>query len=143
MAAFFPHALRLPSSENSETPMHCLNFILFSRNYKGYASNSDQCQKKTRSPFIDSQSTRGINMTRRVMTTAFNSIFDQDSEVNPGNDAASSLDRPFQASHIRACTNCVRAKAKCSTSVDVGAKCERYHVRSNYYFLHQLLMIYR
>jgi hypothetical protein len=77
------------------------------------------------------------------MTTAFNSIFDQDSEVNPGNDAASTSDRLIQASHIRACANCVRAKAKCSTSVDIGGKCERYHVRSNHYFLHPLLMIYR
>ncbi|KAK9350915.1 hypothetical protein V1523DRAFT_435885 [Lipomyces doorenjongii] len=61
-------------------------------------------------------------MTQRVVTTAFNSIFDQDLEVNAGNDAACSLDRSG-----RACTNCVRAKAKCSPGVNVGEKCERCH----------------
>ncbi|KAK9257993.1 hypothetical protein V1519DRAFT_455882, partial [Lipomyces tetrasporus] len=61
------------------------------------------------------------------MSMAFNNIFGQDSEVDPANDAASSSDSPIQASHIRACTSCVRAKAKCSTSLDVGGKCERCH----------------
>ncbi|KAK9489677.1 hypothetical protein V1508DRAFT_406919 [Lipomyces doorenjongii] len=61
-------------------------------------------------------------MTQRVVTTAFNSIFDQDLEVNAGIDAAFSLGRSG-----RACTNCVRAKAKCSPGVNVGGKCERCH----------------
>ena len=61
-----------------------------------------------------------LRSSNQIMTTALNtgSMFDQDSELSPGNDAASS-------SHIRACTNCVRAKAKCSVNIDNRRKCER------------------
>jgi hypothetical protein len=50
-----------------------------------------------------------------------NSVFDQGPELSHGSSAA-----PKQISHLRACTNCVRAKAKCSIGVDIKGKCERY-----------------
>ena len=40
---------------------------------------------------------------------------------NADTDTAASLDKA-----VRACTNCVRAKARCSPSVHTGGKCERY-----------------
>ena len=48
-------------------------------------------------------------------------VFDQGPGLSHGNAAA-----PKQISHLRACTNCVRAKAKCSVGVDIEGRCERY-----------------
>lgn len=50
-----------------------------------------------------------------------NSVFDLDPELSHGNPAA-----PKQILHLRACTNCVRAKAKCSVGVVIKGRCERY-----------------
>ncbi|KAK9328779.1 hypothetical protein V1520DRAFT_345197 [Lipomyces starkeyi] len=54
------------------------------------------------------------------MATKFNSLFGQ---------AASRSEKVMEKSHVRACTNCVRAKAKCfkTISVDDEGKCERCH----------------
>ncbi|KAK9342228.1 hypothetical protein V1522DRAFT_416800 [Lipomyces starkeyi] len=54
------------------------------------------------------------------MATTFNSLFGQ---------AASSSEKAMETSHSRACTNCVRAKAKCfkTTSLEAEGKCERCH----------------
>ena len=68
---------------------------------------------------------RDMDIPQRVGATAFNTtpIFDQDLEVNinAGSDAPSGLAKP-----VRACTNCVRAKAKCSPGIRAEGKCERY-----------------
>lgn len=50
------------------------------------------------------------------MPTSLNTL----SEVRYGSDGDSS--------HVRACTNCVRAKAKCSKAVEVKGKCPRYDI---------------
>lgn len=55
---------------------------------------------------------------------ATNGVFDE-TLGNAVNNGASASDRLDQASQVRACTICVRAKAKCSTAVDIGGKCER------------------
>lgn len=45
---------------------------------------------------------------------------DQRPELSHSNPAA-----PKKISHLRACTNCVRAKAKCSVGADIEGRCER------------------
>jgi hypothetical protein len=50
---------------------------------------------------------------------------DLNPRVTAENNAASSS--AFAVAQIRASTNCVRAKAKCS-SVEIGAKCERCYM---------------
>lgn len=48
-------------------------------------------------------------------------------EASPNGHSRSQTDeRPARVPQVRACTNCVRAKAKCSTDVEVGGKCDRY-----------------
>jgi hypothetical protein len=63
-----------------------------------------------------------------------NGVFDQSPEPSHGNPSA-----PRQISHPRACTNCVRARAKCSVG---EGRCERYGLVfiKNYSFHHKLLM---
>lgn len=71
--------------------------------------------------------TRGVDKAQGacacqgVMMASSNGVFDQGPEPSHGNPAARR-----QTTHIRACTNCVRAKAKCSVGVDVKGRCERY-----------------
>lgn len=50
-----------------------------------------------------------------------NGVFGQGPELSHGNSTT-----PKQISHLRACTNCVRAKAKCSIGVGIEGRCERY-----------------
>jgi hypothetical protein len=45
--------------------------------------------------------------------------------VSPENSAASNPERVVHTFHTRACTNCVRAKAKCSINIDNKLQCER------------------
>ncbi|KIN05469.1 hypothetical protein OIDMADRAFT_153650 [Oidiodendron maius Zn] len=61
------------------------------------------------------------------MTTALNSTIEQSSGLSVRRNATSSSNRPVQTSHVRACTNCVRAKAKCSSGIEAEGKCERCH----------------
>jgi hypothetical protein len=58
-------------------------------------------------------------------TTNLDLMVDQNSELSLSNDTAPISDRSNHTSHTRACTNCVRAKAKCSAGLDIGRKCER------------------
>ncbi|KAE9370271.1 hypothetical protein N431DRAFT_559479 [Stipitochalara longipes BDJ] len=66
-------------------------------------------------------------MAQGIMTNSLNDLSDQGSEFSPSTDATPITGRPIQFSHVRACTNCVRAKAKCSFGDDTRVKCERCH----------------
>jgi hypothetical protein len=55
-----------------------------------------------------------------------NNAFNQSPEPIQGNPAPLK-----QSSHLRACTECVRAKAKCSVGVDIKGNCERYGLINN------------
>lgn len=61
------------------------------------------------------------------MTTTIGSLLDP---RDPTSRAASSSERHRETPYVRACTNCVRAKAKCSPNIsaDAEGKCERYGV---------------
>lgn len=50
-----------------------------------------------------------------------NGVSSQIPELNRDNPAASK-----QTSHVRACTNCVRARSKCSIGGNTKGRCERY-----------------
>jgi hypothetical protein len=60
----------------------------------------------------------------------------QPNQNHEQNTAISSSARDTETPSIRACINCVRAKAKCSPTTGIGAegKCERYGEESNLYF---------
>ena len=57
------------------------------------------------------------------MATTLNNQFNQNTVANT---AVPSSARLVKTSQIRACTNCVRAKSRCSASVNVEGVCERY-----------------
>ena len=60
---------------------------------------------------------------QEVMMAGLHGASDQDPKLSQR-----SFPAPQQITQIRACTNCVRAKAKCSPGNDIDERCDRYDV---------------
>ena len=117
----WPHAPNLPLPYCPPTAQPFSPCIL--SEHRSWPRSRSLLDKSNHLPF--EYFTRDMNISQSVGTAASKAIPNcrQQLEVNlnAGSNASFSLAKP-----IRACTNCVRAKAKCSPCIRAGGKCERY-----------------
>lgn len=107
-------------------PTHSLSYLLtLSRSSGNIVSRSDQVSDSPTGLLAYAPVAPDMDISQSVGIPTLNHAQDQVLPTQDGNNAApNNIDRA-----LRACTNCVRAKTKCSPSLQGGGKCQRYHAR--------------
>lgn len=115
-----------PSLRSSTSLPHPLSYLLtLSRSSGNIVSRSDQVSDSPTGLLAYAPVAPDMDISQSVGIPTLNHAQDQVLPTQDGNHAApNNIDRA-----LRACTNCVRAKTKCSPSLQGGGKCQRYHAR--------------